>query len=211
MDLLDCKPQLRKIMLTPFAWQTFLENSILNKNPDDRTVDWIIDSIKNTGKSTFARLYIYKDLTDGIFMKIDNLELTLIKKIENYRSKKVLLFNFPHASDMTKVLATTALMEDAKSGYLETIFGGNDKEIQIGDIRIIVFSNNCPDLSVLRVDRWRLWTLSGKDFGNVIWPVYTRPWIKLVNTKNWNIVWTVNLRCLSLLEIKIHQIVDLVK
>lgn len=216
MDLLDRKPQLRKIMLTPFAWQTFLENSILNKNPDDRTVDWIIDPIGNTGKSTFARLYVYKDLTDGIFMKIDNLdrmELTLIKKIENYRSKyskdpKVLLFDFPRASDMTKVLAATALMEDAKSGYLETTFGGNHKEIQIGDIHIVVFSNNCPDLSVLSVDRWRLWTLSGKDFGNVIWPVYTRPWIKLVNTKNWNIVWTVNLRCLSLLEIKNNKKFD---
>lgn len=216
MDLLDRKPQLRKFMEIPFAWQTFLENSILNKIPDDRTVDWIIDPIGNTGKSTFARLYVYKDLTDGIFMKIDNLdrmELTLIKKIEKYRSKyskdpKVLLFDFPRASDMKKVLSATALMEDAKSGYLETTFGGNHKEIQIGNIHIVVFSNNCPDLSVLSVDRWRLWTLSGKRFDNIIWPVDTIPWIKSVNTKNWNIIWTVNLRCLSLTEIKKNKKFD---
>lgn len=96
----------------------------MNKNSDDRTVDWIIDPIGNTGKSKFARLYVYKDLTDEIFMKIDNLdrmELTLIKKIENYRSKyskdpKLLLFDFPRASDMTKVLAPTALMVDSKEG-----------------------------------------------------------------------------------------------
>ena len=210
MDLLDRRPELRRFMETPFAWQTFLENSILNKIPDDRTVDWIIDPMGNTGKSTVACLYVYKDLTDGIFMKIDNLdmmELTLIKKIEKYRLKyskdpKVLLFDFPCASDMKKVLAATALMEDAKSGYLETTFGGNHKEIQIGDIHIVVFSNNCPDLSVLSVDRWRLRTLSGKNFDNIIWPVDTRPWIKSVNTRNWNIVWTVNLRCLSVTEIK---------
>ena len=51
-----------------------------------------------------------------------------------------------------KVLKANALMEDAKSGYLETTFGGNHKEIQIGDIHVIVFSNNWPDLSVLSVD-----------------------------------------------------------
>jgi len=48
MDFLDRKPQLKRFMLTPFAWQTFLENSILSKNPDERTVDWIIDPIGNT-------------------------------------------------------------------------------------------------------------------------------------------------------------------
>ena len=185
----------------------------MSKVPDDRTVDWVIDPIGNTGKSTFTRLYVYKDLTDRIFMKIDNLdrmELTLIKKIEKYRSRyskdpKVLLFDFPRASDMKKVLSATALMEDAKSGYLETTFGGNHKEIQIGNIHIVVFSNNCPDLSVLSVDRWRLWTLSGKSFDNIIWPVSVTPWIKRVHTKNWNIIWTIHLKYLSLEEIRNNE------
>ena len=76
----------------------------------------------------------------------------------------------------------------SKCGYLESTFGGTCKEIQIGDIHIIVFSNSCPDLSVLSVDRWRLWTLSGADYGNVIWPVAVSPCIKTINTRNWNIV-----------------------
>ena len=96
-------------------------------------------------------------------------------------------------------------MEDAKSGYLETTFGGNHKEIQIGDIHVIVFSNNCPDLSVLSVDRWRLWTLSGSKFDNIIWPVNVKPWIKKINTKNWNIIWTISLKYLNLEEIKINK------
>ena len=216
MNFLDRKPRLKKVLETPFPWQEFLETNILRKNPDDRTVDWIIDPVGNTGKSSFARAYISKELTDGIFMKIDNLdrmELTLIKKIETYRSKyykdpKVLLFDFPRASDISKVLAATALMEDAKCGYLETTFGGNHKQIQIGDIHIIIFSNSCPDLSVLSVDRWRLWTLSGTDYGNIIWPVAVRPWIKTINTKNWNIVWTINLRCLTLKEIETSKKFD---
>lgn len=121
MNFLDRKPRLRKVLETPLPWQVFLETNILTKNPDDRRVDWIIDPVSNTGKSSFARAYISKEFTDGIFMKIDNLdrmELSLIKKIESYPSKyskdpKVLLFDFPRASDISKVLAATALMEDA--------------------------------------------------------------------------------------------------
>lgn len=216
MNFLDRKPRLKKVFKTPFPWQEFLETNILRKNPDDRTVDWIIDPVGNTGKSSFARAYISKEFTDGIFMKIDNLnhmELTLIKKIETYRSKyykdpKVLLFDFPRASDISKVLAATALMKDAKCGYLESTFGGIHKKIQIGAIHIIIFSNSCPDLLVLSVDRWRLWTLSGTDYGNIIWPVAVRPWIKIINTKNWNIVWTINLKCLTLKEIETSKKFD---
>ena len=210
MNFLERKPQLKKVLETPFAWQLFLEKNILTKNADDRTVDWIIDPVGNTGKSSFARCYVSKELTDGIFMKIDNLdrmELSLIKKIESYRSKyykdpKVLLFDFPRASDSKKILAATSLMEDVKSGYLESNFGGNYKQIQIGDIHVIVFSNSCPDLSVLSVDRWRLWTLTGMKYGNIIWPVSVKPWIKKINTKNWNIVWTIRLKFLTPEEVK---------
>ena len=70
-------------------WQDFIRNKLLNKIPDDRTVDWIIDPVGNTGKSSFAR-----------------------------------------ASDPSKIILATALMEDAKSGHLETTFGGKHKEIE---------------------------------------------------------------------------------
>ena len=71
----------------PYIWQEFVRKELLDKLPDDRTVDWIIDPVGNTGKSSFARAYISEVPPDGILMKIDNLarmELTLIKKIENY-------------------------------------------------------------------------------------------------------------------------------
>lgn len=71
-----------------------------------------------------------------------------------------------------------------------------------------MFSNSCPDLSVLSVDRWRLWTLSGNNYGNIIWPVNVKPWVKTVNTKNWNLIWTINLKCLSLEEIKNNKKFD---
>ena len=92
-------------------------------------------------------------------------------------------------------------MEDAKSGHLETTFGGNHKEIEISDVHIIVLSNNAPDLSVLSVDRWRLWRLGGEQYGNIIWPCTISPFIKKVTAKSWNITWTVPLN-----NIDIHDL-----
>ena len=143
-------------------------------------------------------------------MKIDNLdrmELTLIKKIENYRMKhykdpKVIFFDFPRASDPSKIISATALMEDAKSGHLETTFGGKHKEIEISDVHIVVLSNNAPDLSVLSVDRWRLWRLGGKQYENIIWPCKISPYLKKVSRRVWNIRWTVSIRNLTLEELK---------
>ena len=210
MDFLERKPQLKKVLENPFEWQKFLKEEVLSKSPDDRTVDWIIDPVGNSGKSSFARAYVSSIPTDGILMKIDNLdrmELTLIQKIENYRKRyykdpKVLFFDFPRASDSTKIISATALMEDAKSGHLETTFGGNHKEIEISDVHVVVLSNTAPDLSVLSVDRWRLWRLGGKEYKNIIWPVKINSLIKRVNTRNWNIRWTVCLTCLCQIEIE---------
>lgn len=90
MDFLERKPQLKEVLNNPYLWQEFVGKESLNKVPDDRTVDWIIDPVGNTGKSSFARAYVSEVPTDGILIKIDNLdrmELTLVKKIENYQMK----------------------------------------------------------------------------------------------------------------------------
>ena len=208
MDFLERKPQLKKVLNNPFIWQKFVREELLDKIPDDRTVDWIIDPVGNTGKSSFARAYVSEVPTDGILMKIDNLdrmELTLIKKIEEYRTRyfkdpKVIFFDFPRASDPSKIISATALMEDAKSGHLETTFGGKHKEIEISDVHIIVLSNNAPDLSVLSVDRWRL---GGEQYENIIWPCKISPYLKKVSRKVWNITWTVCIKNLNLEELNV--------
>lgn len=92
MDFLERKPQLKKVLKESFEWQKFLKEQVIEKNPDDRTVDWIIDPIGNTGKSSFARAYVSNLPTDGILMKIDNLyriELTLINNSLKLKKKFV--------------------------------------------------------------------------------------------------------------------------
>ena len=168
-DFLLVKPKLNEVFIDPYPWQKFFQMHVLPMQPDGRIVDWLIDLVGNTGKSTFVRAYISQRITDGILIKIDNLdrmELTLILKIMDYRDHyfkdpRVIFFDFPRAVDFKKVVAATALIEDLKSGFLETTFGGKFRQLRIGDVHVIVMSNTSPDLSVLSEDRWRLWQLGG--------------------------------------------------
>ena len=194
---LDKKPRLKEILKNPYPWQKFLKEKILTQTPDDRTVNWIIDPVGNTGKSSFARAYTSRENTDAILMKIDNLdrmELSLIYKVsqyrdENYKDPRILFFDFPRASNYGKVMNATSLMEDIKSGDVETNFGGRHKEIRLPDVHVIVFSNTPPDLSVLSTDRWCLWRLGGENYGNIIWPCSSRARVskfdKRTNSTKW--------------------------
>lgn len=99
-------------------------------------------------------------------------------------------------------MATTALMEDAKSGHLETTFSGKHREIEISNIHVVVLSNNAPDLTVLSVDRWRLWRLGGEEYSNIMWPCYLIPQLKKFNKKITMLEWTVLLKNISPVNLK---------
>ena len=144
-SFLDKKPNLKEINENPYPWQKLLKEQVLSNKPEDRIVDWLVDPVGNTGKSSFARAYCSDENSEAILMKIDNLdrmELSLINKISNYRDQsykdpKIIFFDFPRASSMTQVMQATALMEDAKSGYLET-----PNYIRILEFRFLENMNN---------------------------------------------------------------------
>lgn len=199
IDYRSKRPNLKKVIENPYPWQKLLKDQVLSNKPEDRIVDWLVDPVGNTGKSSFARAYCSDENSEAILMKIDNLdrmELSLINKISNYRDQyykdpKIIFFDFPRASSMTQVMQATALMEDTKSGYLETNFGGKHKNIKICNVHVVVLANTAPDLSVLSVDRWRLWRLGGEDYGNIIWPWKTIPYLKKYNKSNKSSLWCI--------------------
>ena len=199
LNFLERKPELKQVVENPYPWQRFFLDNILSPKPDSRIVDWLVDPVGNTGKSSFARAYVSQEPTDGILMKIDNLdrmELTLIQKIFNYRDRynkdpKIIFFDFPRAVDQKKVMAATALMEDAKSGHLETSFGGKHREAQISNIHIVVMANTAPDLSILSIDRWRIWRLGGQEYDNIMWPCKPVPVIKDYDLGTKNVEWSI--------------------
>lgn len=65
---------MKKVLKNPFEWQKFLKEQVIKNKPDNPKVDWIIDPVVTTVKSSFARAYVFQVPTDGILMKIDNLD-----------------------------------------------------------------------------------------------------------------------------------------
>ena len=51
VDFLERKPSLRKVLNSPYPWQSFFNDEILSKESDDRIIDWFIDPVGNTGES----------------------------------------------------------------------------------------------------------------------------------------------------------------
>jgi hypothetical protein len=69
---------------SPFAWQKFFSEEILTAKLDSRIIDWLIDPLSKTSKSSFPRAYVSPKETEAILCKIDNLErieLALINTI----------------------------------------------------------------------------------------------------------------------------------
>lgn len=205
LNFIDRKPELKSVLENPYIWQKFFLEQVLSKQPEGRLIDWLVDPRGNTGKSSFARAYVSQEPTDAIILKIDNLdrmELSLIKKIQMYRDRyskdpKIIFFDFPRAVDQKKVVSATALMEDAKSGHLETSFGGKHQELQISNVHVVVLSNTAPDLSGLSVDRWRIWRLGGPEYNNVIWPIYVKHQIQNYDCTNRIVNWVISLECIN--------------
>jgi len=203
------KPEYKFIAENLFPWQKFLMEEILNCAADNRIIDWCIDVSGNSGKSTYARFYVAKYVYEALLVKIDNIdrmELAIIEKIQYHRElyqrdPSVIFFDFPRAVDTKKVVSATALMEDLKGGYLETSFGGRHKEIHIENIHVVVFSNAAPDISLLSMDRWRLWNISGREFGWVMWPCKLIPVVIDFQRTTRLCLWNVEIVNLKLKEI----------
>lgn len=55
-------------------WKLSFLEQVLSREPEDRIINWIIDPVGNCGKSSFARAYLSTETTDGLLIKIDNLD-----------------------------------------------------------------------------------------------------------------------------------------
>ena len=84
-------------------------------------------------------------------------------------------------------------MEQVKSGVIETNFNSHHKEVAIGNVHVLVFSDQVPDLSILSADRWLIWRLSGAEYGHVMLPAQTYVFIKNYNVKLRLATWVIGI------------------
>jgi len=146
-----------------FPWQTQVINMI-NSEPDDRTVNIIINLTGNRGKSfltvylmTFkkaTRIPAQPDMRDIMRMVMDQ------PKVPCY------FIDLPRANAKNNQHAIYSGIEEVKNGYCYDDRYKFKCEL-FEPPHVWVFTNEIPDCNLLTMDRWVLWTIKNNELFRV--------------------------------------------
>lgn len=130
-------------------WQRDLEQ-LLESEPDDRTIIFMVDKEGGKGKSWFMKYYYKKHPTDVQRFgcaKRDDLAFVLEP------DKRVYMFDVPRGK---MGFLSYALLEEMKNGFVTSgKYESCNKEFDV-DCHIVVFSNEEPDMTKLTEDRYNV-------------------------------------------------------
>lgn len=140
---------------TPYAYQKQILDT-LSSTPDHRTINWVVDTAGNNGKSSFSKYIAVHDLGLSLtYGKTGDL-LNLVFKLPK---KRFYLFDLSRtkAKDVDKDDVYAAL-EGIKNGYF--INTKYETGQWINDCpHVWVFANCAPNLDRMSQDRWKVWSL----------------------------------------------------
>lgn len=130
------------------GWQTELETRLL-ETPDDRTVEFIIDSEGNAGKTWFCQYMLTKYPDTVQYLRIGKRDdLTYV--IDETRT--IFLFDVPRGQ--MQYLQYNVL-EQLKDRMIFSPKYNSTLKILCGNCHVVVFTNEDVDLNALSADRFR--------------------------------------------------------
>lgn len=145
-DLLFSQPELEEGSCND--WQISLEAELLG-DPDDRTIEFLIDHDGGKGKTWFIRYYL-TNYDDGQMLGIGKRD-DIAHAIDP--SKRVFFFNVPRGG-IDKLQYT--ILEQLKDRLVfAPKYDSRTKTIQ-NKCHVIVFSNECPDMTAMSDDRYKI-------------------------------------------------------
>lgn len=160
----DCVQYIPRQYRNIKLWEWQEEVLELSKNFCDRTINLVIDTCGNTGKSTLASL---SELTGkGIDVPPINDFKELLQVMHNIcegkelRDPTPIFIDLPRAQEKSRLHGIFAAIEQIKKGKLVDM-RYHYKEWWIDSPDIWVFTNTEPDLNLLSRDRWKLWEING--------------------------------------------------
>lgn len=139
-------------------WNPF-QRQILNiiaTEPDDRTINVIVDDEGNNGKS-FLAMYL---LVMGLGRKIPQMKdhRDLMRMVMDLPESKCYLFDLPRAISKNDQHSIYSAIEEIKNGYAyDDRYNFREKVFE--SPHVFVFTNNKPQSSLVSKDRWKLWYL----------------------------------------------------
>lgn len=129
-------------------WQQEL-NQLLNREPDDRTIVFVIDKTGNSGKSWFS--HYYSSIHKGCQVMLPAKKLDMAYALEP--GLRVLFIDAPRSKQGDFIMYD--FLEDVKNGY---VFSGKyeSRFKKLDKVHVVVNMNECPDMNKLSADRYKL-------------------------------------------------------
>lgn len=138
-----------------FPWQQEVKEQC-DQEPDDRSINYIIDQKGNTGKSKFCKYMAYHH---GALVLPWGRTGDLKSLVVKMGAKQIYFFDLSRSkpADWNKD-DIAAAMEEIKNGYIvNTKY--ETSTFMMAPPHIWCFSNQLPNLSSMSRDRWQLWEI----------------------------------------------------
>lgn len=138
-------------------WQLSLK-TILEEEPDDRTVVWIYEPTGGVGKSAFAKHYCIGGNTINVMGSAHHIKAAIAAALDPDEPKMADLRNIFYDVPRSELVDETAL-EQIKNGCF---FSAKYKSgmVIMPNVHLIVFANFAPTTSKLSLDRWRIYEIN---------------------------------------------------
>lgn len=136
---------------TPRYWQNWLSGK-LKEQPDERTINWVVDTRGGTGKTKWAKEYLSANPDDVYLTGITKQD----RQFFAYDGERVVIFDICRAiipDEGEKNMFPYAQLEHFKNGFFPAgMYGSKPKHFAVP--HVVVLANWRPDLAKLSRDRW---------------------------------------------------------
>lgn len=146
-------------METPLPFQHSIMDACRGKL-DDRTINWLCNTLGCAGKSKLMKYIRCKDEFDMARVPLGTATQIKTSVIEKGRHK-IYMVDLPRVrgGDERQQEVFSAL-EEIKNGWVESAMYGKTAELLMNPPHIWIFSNELPNRSFASQDRWKLWTIN---------------------------------------------------
>ncbi len=141
-----------------YPWQ----EAVIKKSDvwDTRHIDVIIDKKGNIGK-TILQTYM-RSYRKGRILPYCNNYKDLLRMVCDMPTSNCYVIDMPRAIDKEKLHSMYSGIESIKNGYAyDDRYHFKEKIFDCPNIW--VFTNTVPDMSLVSIDRWRLWEVKGNE------------------------------------------------
>lgn len=153
-----------------YPWQISI-CEILSKDPDDRTILWVVESKGNTGKTSLAKHLCLKYKEEILYMtgKCADIKYGVTKFLEKHRLRVAI---FDYTRSIEKFVSYEGL-ENVKNGILYSTKYESGQCI-FDSPHVLVFSNFKPETDKLSRDRWKIYYIKGFQLREYGWTKKTK-------------------------------------